>query len=343
MNLNLKSKLIASVISITMIFSSSISAYAQVQNAVNDNYTYDVIKKYAETFMGKYKSSSNLNNPIELFNPNNEVAALFFSDKTGGYIIVNVDDESVPEFSPKNNNKYIIDKNTKYFYNGPITYMQENNGKIIDLKNNSEIGTLEQLKSKLNEKAIYGEAEKKKNLSTNLAESQSLNSAAVYNYSYTISGGVPIYAYNPNGICGSTAAAMYLRYYDYYKNDKYVPLSLSSSDGVNLIKYLVPYIDGSTPGSTPGEVQIGIKNYLSGQGVSASIYLSNFNIGTVAGLVSSNKPFVAGLSNDPTYGEHWVTGYGYAGNSSGDFIIVNDGWGGSNIYINTIYNDFMVY
>ena len=73
--------------------------------------------------MKKYKSNSKLSQPIELYNPNNEVSALFFADKTGGYIIVNVDDESVPEFSPTENNKYIVNKDKRYFYNGPTTCM----------------------------------------------------------------------------------------------------------------------------------------------------------------------------------------------------------------------------
>lgn len=339
MNIKLKSKLTSLIICITLVFSSFITASAQV----NNNSSYASVKQYAQAYMKKYKSNSILKDPIKLYNMNNDVVALFFSDKTGGYIIINVDDKSIPEFSPSYNNKYIVDNSKKYFYNGPVTYMEEENGQIVDLNNNLNLGTLYQVKSKLKGKVVYGEAEKKNSFSVNKTSSQNLNLTSGYDYWYTIMGSVPTYSYNPNSICGSTAAAMYLRYYDYYINDNYVPTSISSSDEVLLINYLVPYIDGSTPGSTPGELQTGITNYLRGRGIYTSIYLDVLNMGIVAGLVGNDRPFIAGLNNHPVYTNHWVTGYGYAGNSSGSYIIVNDGWGASNVYINTIYTDYIVY
>lgn len=40
---------------------------------------------------------------------------------------------------------------------------------------------------------------------------------------------------------------MLLRWYDIYKNQKYVPSSLESGDGVDLIEHLRGYIDGDVP------------------------------------------------------------------------------------------------
>ena len=131
---------------------------------------------------------------------------------------------------------------------------------------------------------------------------------------------------------------MFLRYYDIYVNGNYVPSSLESSSGIALIDKLVPYIDGATPGSNPGQLQNGIYNYLKSQGINASVNLAYSSIGAIAGRVGNNEPFVLGLHNHPTYGEHWVTGFGY----SGIYAIANDGWGNI-VYIDSSYTDYIVY
>ena len=143
--------------------------------------------------------------------------------------------------------------------------------------------------------------------------------------------------YKRQGICGSTSAAMLLRWYDIYKNQKYVPSSLESGDGVDLIEHLRGYIDGDVPGSVAGDVFTGIMSYCSSQGVSHPGGFDGYNDNYVIGRVDTyGTPFLLIIHNHPTYKNHWITGYGYNISGGTCYPIVNDGWGDTNVSINPI-------
>ena len=149
---------------------------------------------------------------------------------------------------------------------------------------------------------------------------------------------LPRYTYNPNGICGSTAAAMMLRYMDLYVNGNFVPTHLQSSDGVLLIKHLVPYIDGSTPGSTAGEQSAGINAYLNGK-VNYSTRVDYPYDYIFYASITQGRPFVLNLSGHPTFGYHAVTAYAY----SDGWPVVNTGWlNPPTVYINPGYASWAV-
>ncbi|WP_354087050.1 C39 family peptidase [Clostridium algidicarnis] len=159
-------------------------------------------------------------------------------------------------------------------------------------------------------------------------------------YGVYLKGALHNYSYNPNGICGSTAAAMFLRYWDTWHNGNYVPSNLQTSNGEALIKRLVQYIDGSSP----DELKDGIQSYLRSQGVNDYMYSETYCNYRVQERIDNNKPFILGLTNHPTYNEHWVTAYGYFVELGRfKYIIVNNGWGGSGVYINSSYCDYIVY
>lgn len=150
------------------------------------------------------------------------------------------------------------------------------------------------------------------------------------------------YSYNPNGICGSTAAAIFLMYYDDHINDNYIPTAYESSGtGEKTVKYLKNYIDGSTPGSSYSDMKSGLNNYLSTRGFSqTATILSTSN---VLGPIGNNRPVIVGISGHPTYGNHWVIGYGYnryvEGTTTTYMIVVSNGWGSTGVYINRTYCD----
>ncbi|OLR56915.1 hypothetical protein BHK98_02765 [Hornefia porci] len=64
---------------------------------------------------------------------------------------------------------------------------------------------------------------------------------------------------------------------------------------------------------------------------------------TIKGKIKANRPLVVGLTGHKKYGDHWVVGTGYKKiKKSGkirSYIIVNDGWGNTNININLKYVD----
>lgn len=122
------------------------------------------------------------------------------------------------------------------------------------------------------------------------------------------------YSYNPNGVCGSCAAAIFLRYWSDHINSKYVSSNLKTSDGVKLIKYLIPYNEGkpyvdpniNSPGTSPASLTSGIQNYLKGRGVTDTMHVEPINFSRVSERISNNRPLIVGLfkaAGNP-YGNH---------------------------------------
>ena len=157
-----------------------------------------------------------------------------------------------------------------------------------------------------------------------------------------VTGTVPNYSYNVNGICGATASAMWLKWYDNYVNNSYVPSSLTSSIGVALIQHLVSYIPSN---SNAGQVSSGIYSYLGTQGISHFPYTDYANETTILSAVNGmGRPYILRIAGHPQYTNHWVTGYGYSQPSPGTiFAIVNDGWGSTGIQITMSYAANIVY
>lgn len=70
--------------------------------------------------------------------------------------------------------------------------------------------------------------------------------------------------------------------------------------------------------------------------------------GKIKSYIQKNRPLIVGLTNHPTYEEHWVVGTGYSivrSSSLGyaNIVIVNDGWGNRGIRVNNVYVDGCLY
>lgn len=78
----------------------------------------DDSENHAKNFLKMYGSYEKIQNEKELYNLNNELEAVVFdviSEEGSGYIIVNLNDMSIPEFSFKNLNPYDKVKNSRGF------------------------------------------------------------------------------------------------------------------------------------------------------------------------------------------------------------------------------------
>lgn len=320
-------------------FTASLSASASTTNISE---RYQSIKEYAESFLESYGLNVNLSEPHELYNFDDTVDALLFTIPQKGYIIVNTSDYSIPEFSLESDTAYCFTDNYTKYYNGPTEYYELVNNQLVDerskisyqkdkLKNGNDM--FGKTSKYVNNRNSYNSVTKSLSVSPSIKCNSLATSATIV--PHTINYTLPNFSYNPDGICGSTASAMYLMYYDQHINGNYVPDNLTTSDGVLLIKYIKPYIDGSVPGSYPGDIEIGMYNYLQSRGISRTFTLDNCSLGYVVGFVASNKPYVVTINNS-TYGQHVVAGYGYEYDSSNSFVIVNDGWGNRGICINML-------
>ncbi|MCI9488119.1 MAG: hypothetical protein HFI64_14375 [Lachnospiraceae bacterium] len=251
-----------------------------------------------------------------------------------GYIIYDIQLEEVIEFSVETANSYIESaRGDELYYTGPLSYYKIIDGTVISLKDHSQMGTIEVLKE-IEGMMIF---DKQKSVSQTASIKVTPRSIEY------IRGTVPNYSYNPDGICGATAAAMLLKWRDNYMDSRYVPASLTSGDGELLIRHLANNYIPKKSGSV--NVVNGIYDYVRTQGIS---YLPSREVANITSIVTAvsgqGVPYILGITGHPQYKEHWVTGYGYSQPSSNTiFAIVNDGWGSTGIQITMSYTDWAIY
>lgn len=265
-----------------------------------------------------------LEQQIPLYNQEEEIVAYYYPGAESGYLIVDAETWKPIEYSYNNKLSFFSNSERKYYYGGPFCYY-------------FEVGN--QLKGRdgsLIEKSDLHFDNKAEDFS--VSDFAKTTSRATQNI--RISHVPRNYTYNPNGICGSTAAAIFLMYYDDYVSDKYVDTAYEvSGTGEKIIKMLVPYIDGSSLGSTAADMVKGLNNYLSKKGFSKSA--KQLSQSRIAEPLSSDRPVLIDLDRHPTYGEHWVVGYGYntyrEGSSTIRMYVVVNGWGDSAAYVDESY------
>lgn len=249
----------------------------------------------------------------------------------GGYLIYDLTENLVCEFSLLKENEYSF-SNNDYIYSGPLSLFEVTEDGFIDVKSNEIITDTDNFIMRV--KSIETrELESKHSI---LSDKSIRRITNAYN---TIYGVVPSYKHNPDSRCGAVAAAMLLRWYDIYSNSRYVPSSLESSDGVALIDHLWNKMKNSSyAGAYSGTVYTEMMNFIGSQGLSHSGGLDGYTNEYVIGRVDSyGTPYILNLLNHPKYSDHFVTGYGYRSNSTGFYAIVNDGWGSRGIEINSNY------
>lgn len=325
-------KKVVSYLLIFTVFSNTLIVSAQSEVVDKNAERYNDIRSYAVNFLVQYDVNKNLSEPYELYNFDNEVVALLFVLEDGGYIIVNTNDFSVPEFSLTDTTIYPLDESQKY-YNGVSNYFIKKDEKVIDLYTNREI-TLKEIYNSENNVVKYGE-------NTPYIENKVID-INVKATAYKIPGIVPNYSYNPTGICGSTASAMFFRYYDTYFNGNIVPTNLETTDGIKLIQHLQTFIEKNNRSSSGTDLLSGMNKYLNSRGVHLNISLFNTTLTYVTSFVGSNRPFVFGTWGASAHGDHWMTGYGYSIQGDSTYIISNDGHGAREVFVNMIESDLVV-
>lgn len=254
--------------------------------------------------------------------------------KGTGYIIYDTDKSIVIEYSVESDNTY-VEKSAKgnIYYIGPLEYYKADGSKMVSLVTGETVGTIE----------TVADIERAINVKTQIASKTAPVMRAASSTEYYISGKVPSYGYNVGGICGANAASMWLKWYDNNVNGNYVPASLTSTSGQTLIKHMASYIPAGS--GTGGKIAGGIYSYLKTQGINHFPLSEYANEETVTSAVSGQRrPYSLGLVGHPTYGNHWVTGYGYSQLGVGTiYAIVNDGHGGTGVHIVMSYTDYIVH
>lgn len=343
-------KILSLVLSITFLFSLFVIPQAKLNakpNFGDENISTLLFQKHKTV--------------IPLYSTDGALIAIYLSNGND-YCILNSENYEIIEMSDEHNIEFIeqANKNTKkVIYSSPLNYYSKSSSGELQNQFNEVI--TDNLVQAVNFKDLAKKEStifEKQNFKFNNSSTMASPKFGIYDYFVSSSNLIPNYSYNPNGICGSTAAAMLLMYFDKRDNNNYVPANLESSDGVKLIKTLMPLIDGTNPGSGYNELVNGLNNYLSRNGFSRTSYKrSDFSLNLNYG------PAILGLTRHPKYKEHWTVAYGYkeynnimpysnvsslnayanGQNSYYVFYLVIDGWGNKGVQINPKYSDGAVY
>lgn len=317
------------------------NVYATDENT----YQYELEKKYIMEYLSlKENVIFDIKDPIELYDSEENPAFLCFSLNDKGYIIINRYDFSIPEYSLRNSNVFLNSKK-KIYYDGPLNYLELSGEELIDAKSGMVLSTIDEFKIKsrleMNDKLSINEKLKKIDTLMEYKEIYRTETEPI-----VLSHKLETYDYNPDGRCGSVATAILLQYYDNNINESYVPDRYDYENG--LINHLVPYIEGTSMGSTPEELKNGLNDYLDDQNIINPANLYSYSISRIKSKIDSDRPIIVDLNNHSTYNEHWVVAHGY--NIVDKIIlpdivtvIVNDGWGNNDINIDPANIGKLVY
>lgn len=320
---------------LSIVFVPAASAQTNENMGINDECdNFSIEKEYGELFLERMGYSINLTSPTPLKNLDNDIEAVAFSISNEGYIIINVNDLSVPEFSMTNKSPFIVG-NKSYYYNGPLAYVEAE-----ELKNR-EIKT----------KYIY--KKEKVNKSKKLLELQEAATSAQKIQTLSSTGGSLSHSLrtweDSSVYCGPIAAGITLIYFDDYHDDDFVDSNYENQD--DLLDLIT---DGYIPnqGTSTLTVTNGLDDYLVDRNLDddySAKSSSSFSYSKIQSLINSNKPIIVDTDNHPTFGEHWIIAHGYyvltvPYVNPQYYIIVNNGWGDNNVNVLVDnYIDDMVY
>ncbi|AAM04703.1 hypothetical protein [Methanosarcina acetivorans] len=296
-------------------------------NAECDDFSIE--KEYGTLFLEKMGYSVELTSPIPLNNLEGNVEAVAFSISNGGYIIINVNDLSVPEFSTTNKSPF-IDGNKSYYYNGPLAYVEAE-----ELKNREIKTTYIYKKEKVSKSKKLMELQE---AATEAQKIQTLSSTSgILSHSLRTWEDDDIY-------CGPIAAGITLIYFDDYHDDDFVATGYENQN--DLLDLIIDnYIDNS--GAYSWELRDGLNSYIADRNLANeySAYSTSFDYNKLMSLINADKPIDVLTNNHPTFDDHWVIAHGYyiltvPYVDPQYYIIVNNGWGANGV--NVLMDDYLV-
>ncbi len=311
-------KIISILLCVILIMQMSIVVLAkdEVKNPTIE--VLEVAQKRAESFLENINHPAKVENATLLKNLKNEYEAVVFDIHEDGYIIVNLNDLSIPELSFEGRNPYTNILNP--IYNGPLNYYFEVGGRVFSIDDGTILdeAKVEYIYSKNKIENTQPMA------SLEVSNTRSTSTEKYLSYSlqtWTISG----------GHCGSIASAICMRYYRDYVNSAYVSSSSISKDAlIALMKQFVG--SGAT---TYNDMIGGLNNYFATKSLNTTARgTRGFQFLTVKNKININRPVIVGTVDHATFGDHWIIVHGYfESRVDGNYIIVNNGWGRNNVWV----------
>lgn len=351
----LMKKFLTVCLSVLMFF-SVFQAKASALSITEDIISSPQLQKVAEAVMCDFGNYSVIGY-VNLYNATGKIEAVCFNFSPIGYVIVNKNDLSVPEFSPESESPFLNTSEcaSQYIYNGPLSYFKTDDfnslfntktGKSIPLSSITKIYKREPISNK---------------------EKEEIVNSAVYAASTVhqrVSNGIytdhtPV-AWSSNYLCGLDACAIELRYlYDWHDSDL---LYYAISQNSNLQQYLkeekfIPntgtdaydIVNGVT---YSGKFYTGINSFFAHRGSSIRARYTNYTsskLPTMQNSFSADYPVIIGTNpaSDWDWNDHWFIAYGYYYQDlSGSSLVVNDGYGNNGVHVTTDtyhYDDMILF
>ena len=272
--------------------------------------------------------------------------AICFSYSPCGYVIVNMNDFSVPEFSPYADAPFMRETSMyeKNIYVGPLNYYRYNEitEEVIEIKT-----------------GLRGKACDFKYAYTKSQQMHCDETRKIYDEAGSRSTEAFFTNYAPvtwasNYLCGLDACAIVLKYLDSHHESGL--LGASFDDNGELQAYLLN--NGYIPneGTFASDIVSGIDEYsginafFSARGSSFTAAYDtyhDYNPYTIANSVANDCPVIIGTdpATDWNYNDHWVINYGCILGTTRYFVI-NDGWGNDGIFVTVLddhYDDYIIF
>lgn len=319
------------ILILTSIFPSNVLAYGTSQGETYQS-TVSICQERAELFLQNVGHPATVSNPVTLKNFANEAEAILFETSTGGYIIVNINDLSIPELSLVNSNPFSDCESP--IYNGPLGYYYAQNDAIKSVIDNTIVNVQQNVEYYTRQKV-----EDLQGYLTSLRQASGARYVIVEEY---LSAPLKKWCIDGNN-CGSIASAICMRWY--YDNVSTSYVNSNSISENSLIALMQNYVGVGLTGYS--DLVNGLNSYFDSRNVdNTAARTSTFSFSRVKRSILDDRPIIVGTLDHPTFRDHWIIAHGYfESRVDGNYIIVNDGWRSNDVWVepNTTTFDGTIY
>ena len=336
-------RLINKLIVVILIFVFSITTVFASNSTYTKKSVISIITNRVENFISVREGNDfSVDKFKPLLNENKETISYCFFLNPEGYVIVDINGNVIEAaFEKTKSYEALVNNKGDIYYAGPLNYYSKNDNCYVNALT----------KRTIKPKDFNTVASEFSNV-TNRNSAQLLENNPISPRLVTtnrLEGTLRTYSYNTGVICGSTAAAIMLMYYDDYRDSNMVPSWHATNTGESLIELIRPEINGDPPeAATCPDVVNGLNYYFRWRGVSdqysatwASGSASEATYNALKNLITANKPAEILIQSHPKYGNHFVVVSGvekeYHGSNNYYYVYVGDGWGSNNVLISMTY------
>ena len=326
--------------------------------AANEPWSYDSLmsKAYCNEVYRQISETPNISSHVAkrhvtvtiekasvLYSLSDAPIAVLYTFEPCGYAIYDPVEQIVLEYSTTRTHRYPLAESIRRYYDGVLRYYIRTASGFQDLSTGLLVE--ETVQSVFNSSDFYN-AEELNETNTRAIGSETISAGRrlIYgtrHYDCNTSENMSFFypnGHNSPGVCGSTACAILLAYYDDHlshlagdgdfatNSKKTYGLGEEHQYGIKLVQELVSYIEPSGIGSVL--LDSGMEDYLADHGISGGLALGLFSAyDAVKNTIEEDIPLIVGLLS-----RHYAVAVGYK-NYNGKQIKIDEGNGQDYIWV----------